>query len=769
MAHRPRCEILRRGNSYLICQTILTKSPVKQGILWYNFKVKNLDYRSNLQSTPVSSQEKVEGSVESKYNEVTKRILKIDLSTISPGEYMDLVENEMGSNNPVLYESEIKELYDYYIRQCENPANKKGLVFEFGRRLMDYTSEFKIEDGKTQERTLDRSYKIFFEEMEKHPEEMYNLYSMTHHMFEFVKPEVFFETYLKIKNSPVLDKYDGGHQFSQLEYNLSYCDAEKYIKALLDKINFKNSSSCLESSRLINLSASLANYAKSGSYSGSYDVDGKIINGLKSQMDDPNSIYLLGSKSRFIVSRLENGYHPFVHRNQIFNIAPGMLACMSKDGMSVVKNNPEVERVYDKYLSITKEMDTPPKHLVDAAVAKGQDFVEWTQDPSLRIMRGVLVKDLQSKMSLMKPDILNKNFGDNQSQLQEFINLIGTDYRDFLEEEFGVDLSKLSIPEQFYFLELIQKRTNETIKLVKKFSEKFKEKGLRTFFSMEHGGKEMGDKILTLGEKLPKESAEKLFSKYGEIIDEVENIAEYLSKSIGEKATPEILESAQNHLLIKGRDLLSSYAKNADTCKDEECEDLGRELESKLANIKSSLLLFASACKSLSEQKLLSIEDLANTDLDVIHGGLEEEAQEEMMRIFKENRPHYPPELLADTISEFESALQNKNENQTWYVLRNGGDIASFMRLDNLEDGSIYGASFNVRTELRGSTIGSELLKKIIEEKSEKQPFKIVCYDKNPMLKKYIEDFKFKVIGTIENYHNTGEKFYDMVREPQAK
>lgn len=714
--------------------------------------MKNLEYKPNLQSNQVQSQEKVEGGVESKYNEVTKRILKIDLSTISPGEYMDLVENEMGSNRPVLYENEIKELYDYYIKQCKNPANKKGLVFEFGRRLMDYTSEFKIEDDKTQKRTLDRSYKIFFEEMEKHPEEMYNLYSMTHHMFEFVKPEVFFETYLKIKNSPVLDKYDGGHQFSQLEYNLSHFDAEEYIKALLDKINFKNSSSCLESSRLINLSASLANYAKRGSYSGSYDVDGKIINGLKSQMDDSDSIYLLGSKSRFIVSRLEEGNHPFVHQNQVFNIAPGMLACMSKDGMSVVKKDSNIESIYDKYLSLTKEMNTPP-----------------TQDPSLRIMRGVLVKDLQSKMSLIKPENVNLNFENNQSQLQEFTNLVGTDYRDFLEEEFGVDLSKLSIPEQFYFLELVQKRTNETIKSVKSFSEKFKEKGLRTFFSMEHGGKEMGDKILTLGEKLPKESAEKLFAKYGEIVDEVENIAEYLSKSVGDKATPEILESAQNHLLIKGRDLLSGYAKNADFCKDEECEDLGRELETKLSNIKSSLLLFASACKSLSEQKLLSIEDLANTELDVIHGELEQVAQEEMMRIFKENRPHYPPALLADTISEFENALKNTNENQTWYVLRNGGDIASFMRLDNLEDGSIYGASFNVRTELRGSTIGSELLKKIIEEKSEKQPFKIVCYDKNPMLKKYIEDFKFKVIGTIENYHNTGEKFYDMVREPQAK
>ena len=71
----------------------------------------------------------------------------------------------------------------------------------------------------------------------------------------------------------------------------------------------------------------------------------------------------------------------------------------------------------------------------------------------------------------------------------------------------------------------------------------------------------MGDKILTLGEKLPKESAKVLFAKYGEIIDEVDNIGGYIEKSMKGQVSALIIDKAKENLLIKGKDLLSSYAK----------------------------------------------------------------------------------------------------------------------------------------------------------------------------------------------------------------
>lgn len=356
--------------------------------------------------------------------------------------------------------------------------------------------------------------------------------------------------------------------------------------------------------------------------------------------------------------------------------------------------------------------------------------------------------------------------------------IISKPVRDFIKKDLNINLEDLTLPEQFNFLSYAKNTTIDKIHKIKSFSGAYGSSGVRTFLSLEHSEnkEEMGNKILTLGEKFPEDSAKKLFAKYGEIVNEVDNIAEYLNKSLGEKVNPELVGEAKNNLLIKGKEMLARYAKDAEECKGQKCVDLGIELEEKIKDIKTSLVLFASACKTLSEQGLLSFEDLANTRLDVVRGVMPIEDQQDMMRIFKENRPSYSPELLADSISEFEDALKNPKENQTWFILRNNvnfplrntGDMASFMRLDEYPD-YIYGASFNVRTELRGSSIGSELLKKIIEEKSSVKPFKIVCYDKNPMLKKYIEDFGFQITGTIENYHDTGETFYEMMRSSKSK
>ena len=67
----------------------------------------------------------------------------------------------------------------------------------------------------------------------------------------------------------------------------------------------------------------------------------------------------------------------------------------------------------------------------------------------------------------------------------------------------------------------------------KDFFNNFDKNGLKTFLSISSGGKEMGDKILELGEKLEPEVAEKVFAKYGEIIDTADNTETEIKKIFG--------------------------------------------------------------------------------------------------------------------------------------------------------------------------------------------------------------------------------------------
>lgn len=91
-------------------------------------------------------------------------------------------------------------------------------------------------------------------------------------------------------------------------------------------------------------------------------------------------------------------------------------------------------------------------------------------------------------------------------------------------------------------------------------------------------------------------------------------------------------------------------------------------------------------------------------------------------------------------------------------------DIAGFMRVKDIDSTTVYGASFNINPSIKGSRIGTELLKEVIREYSETKDFTADVYEKNPMLDIYTKDFGFEIVGTTENYHNTGTTVLQIVK-----
>ncbi len=94
-------------------------------------------------------------------------------------------------------------------------------------------------------------------------------------------------------------------------------------------------------------------------------------------------------------------------------------------------------------------------------------------------------------------------------------------------------------------------------------------------------------------------------------------------------------------------------------------------------------------------------------------------------------------------------------------------DVVSAMRVIVQEDGSYYGASFNINPTVQGSKVGSELLKKVLQDLAKDKPFVADCYSKNPMLDTYLNKFGFKITKEIENYENTEELVYQITLFPE--
>lgn len=296
---------------------------------------------------------------------------------------------------------------------------------------------------------------------------------------------------------------------------------------------------------------------------------------------------------------------------------------------------------------------------------------------------------------------------------------------------------------------------------LKEFVRQYGRNGIRTFLSMDYDPK-MAGMILKLGEKFP-EAAKIIFEKYNEIIDLSKEVEDFILRIFGGAATESTLKIKES-LFRRAKDLLTSYK---DKINSEEAIDLTK-ISLELENIKGEILLFASTFKVLSEKEHIKLTDLEGAHFEIKDSSLlTDEEKQVMTRIFIENRPGYSPELLKKTLEEFTEALESRNHE--FHVLHFNDEIIAFLRFDRLPNGNLYAGSLNVRTEIRGSAIGSAMLHATLDKKAEEYTIEAVVYEKNPMLHRYIEDYGFEIVGEIENYHGTGQKFFKIEIKKRIK
>lgn len=700
-------------------------------------------------------------------NPLSEELLNINLSKFDEDnkeEQLEIWETlEKISNNPqVLQDKEIEIILQHFLPEIEKTEKNK---FFITNSILNYLSEFKIKDKKTDENTLDRSHRILFDLAEKFPQGVSDFMGATHHMFEFVKPDVFFDSYLKIRTSENLKQYKNyilGQMFSQLEYNMSYMGIEKYIEALIKKIDFRNAKSCFESSQFMNIAASLADYANSGSYSGNYNVGEKITETLKSSSLDPKAIYLLGAKAKYISDRIEKDWPPFNHQREIFELAPGILATSKNDKIYITKSkDKEISDKFNKYKELSENLEKPPQELIDQAHKNGQDTVSWTQDRNLIILVQSIVKKISDDMiEINKKDILvTNNISISNEQLIEYQHLMATDFRDFLEEEFNVKFKKLTIPEQFFFLEYIQTQTQEMAEKTKIFSSKYKENGLKTFLSIEQGGKEMGDKILTLGEKLPENVAEEVFKKYGEVIDSVNKITEFARSNFTKEieTTPLLVKKIEETLYIKGKQLLLNVYDDIKESKEINYEEIIKQLDRINADTITTFAIFKQAVRNGENLPIESIEGAVFSKKGA--NEISNEQKTEMDELYDRNYINHPDrEFIAKVKEYFNTAFipeENKNKN-FFYTFEKDGKTRAFVRFEENKDLSLYASALNVDEASKNFGLGEAMMDEALLREAKEHILRATCLTANPSNMRYFEKGfiaqKFKLVDQTNQF-----------------
>lgn len=442
----------------------------------------------------------------------------------------------------------------------------------------------------------------------------------------------------------------------------------------------------------------------------------------------------------------------------------------------LIKINKKFEELNDLIEKIKKD-----KTLWDKYDEKIEEIVPLLKEIDLDKFKNILEKivkkennlpviPIESYDGLTKNKELNPFGGDDFSHLVKILHT--PEIRGYINKRLGIKIEELFLREQIYFLKFLSSSDEELFsrleKILKDKGEKENMNFLRSFLSMS-GNNTMGNKILTLGEKLPESSAHILFKTYGEMINASDEVGDILKDNLKEKATEDVINKAKESLLINAKDLLDKYSQKAKICEGQTCEDIGKELEERLSLAKKSIFAFSTACKVLVENGEFSFEDFKKAKLAYDQSPISEVMAEKIIKMHQENTKQYPDKLRDLWRGTLKDGLTNPNPNQLLVSASYEDEVVSAMRVIKREDGSWYGASFNVNPTIQGGRIGTELLKEVLKDLAKDKPFVADCYSKNPMLSTYLNKFGFKITKEIENYHNTGELVYEITIFPKDK
>ncbi len=321
--------------------------------------------------------------------------------------------------------------------------------------------------------------------------------------------------------------------------------------------------------------------------------------------------------------------------------------------------------------------------------------------------------------------------------------------------EAGVGMHNLPWSEQLIIADSIMSERN-TSRLVS-FAKKYGLSGLRTFLSLEHGERELGGGILSLGERLDQHDAQEIFDKYTEIVEVTYKVTDSLRKNF--KTTkdydPAVVVRIQEQLLLKGRKLLEDFARQVKNPKLQNSKLSGDLVRRQLEDIKADTLLFLASFKILKESGAdIRLEDIKNTELSSLSASelaQEKDTVKEMRRIYDENyrskdkeEDETLTELRETLLGGFDKTLTEGSA--TYYVLKHidanhkdTKEVVGFYRLEPRPDGTVYFGSFNINPHYRGHQLGEAMMRQTLDRAAERNVLKADCISTYPISGNYIE------------------------------
>jgi len=313
--------------------------------------------------------------------------------------------------------------------------------------------------------------------------------------------------------------------------------------------------------------------------------------------------------------------------------------------------------------------------------------------------------------------------------------LIQPAFRKKIEDDFVIELKDFSVRVQVQFLNfLFEKNEDEVKKTIAFLKQGNSTDRLKSFLSLEQGGTNMGENILAIGEKLPKEAADRVFAKYAEMADRAGEARKNSEKDA---------DAIEAKLLERGKSFLSWIAEHAEEFAHN--ERLLSALNERLENLNAETILTVNALRAMKGSgNTEGIREFLDGSFRILKGrDLSSKTKTEMENLYHMSYPSEREGQFRETLVRnlYEQKIPDPSARfYTFFVGENEKkSLKAFCSFQDKSDGSVYFGAFNVDEFFSGEKMGCLMMDEGLEREAKKRVVRGDCIPEKPISEHYLE------------------------------
>lgn len=269
--------------------------------------------------------------------------------------------------------------------------------------------------------------------------------------------------------------------------------------------------------------------------------------------------------------------------------------------------------------------------------------------------------------------------------------------------------------------------------------------------------------LMKEGSDRKEESVDLVFQKYQELIAEAKNITQNIREIFREEKgfSDEDVTQIVDTVLQRAKDLVSNYIEKVKNSSSQNKEETIEQLEGQ----KTDAVTFASIFKIANKKEKLSFDELKGVDYEtIISTNLSEDEKIMIRKTVKLNYPN--PKQQEEILLKIEDSFADQKTK--WHLLTKQGsgdkkEMIACIRFDEIDESTVYAASFNVGLAFRGSSLGEAMFDRVMTDTAKEKRIQAIGEIGKPISDFYVNKGGFNVTGVRTN-EKTGINYYGIER-----